>query len=401
MKSISTGNSKFLKDYNQKMVLDLIRTHKTLSRAKLSRLTGLTPTCIGLIAGSLLELGYIHETVVGESTGGRKPILLELKPGSFFSIGIDLDVNYIHSILMDTTGKVVSEKNIKFKKIPTFEEFSERAGQLVSLIIEENAILDKNLLGVGFSIPGIVNSETGDILLAPNLGWKNVKIKTHFKTCSNIPLYVENESMASAICESWIGKCQGIDHFVCINIESGVGAGIYTDGKPYKGATGSAGEIGHLVVDEAGPKCGCGNFGCLETLASTSGVIEQARKMVRQGVSSTLNQFSDPLEIEFDNVVEAAHKGDDFSRNIILESARYLGIAIANLVNIFNPAKVVIGKEFVTYSDIALDHIKGVVMKKALKIPAENVEIVPSKIGERASTLGAAIIPLKVLFGRD
>ena len=103
------------------------------------------------------------------------------------------------------------------------------------------------------------------------------------KERTSLPVYIENEAMASAICENWIGACRNDSDFVCVNIKSGIGAGIFTGGKPYRGADGSAGEVGHIVVDENGPKCGCGNYGCLETFASTGRIVEKARRMIRQG----------------------------------------------------------------------------------------------------------------------
>jgi N-acetylglucosamine repressor len=213
-------------------------------------------------------------------------------------------------------------------------------------------------------------------------------------------VYVENEAMSSAICENWLGVCQNVENFVCVNIKSGIGAGIFTNGRLYRGAGGSAGEVGHIVVDENGLRCGCGNYGCLETMASTGRIVEKARKMVRQGIASSLNEMPDADDISIDNIVEAARSGDEAARGILLESARFLGIALSNLVNTLNPSKIVIGKDFVKYGDLVMDCIKSIVGSKALKTNASKVEMLTSEIGEKASTLGAAIIPLKVLFGR-
>ena len=400
MRRNNTGNNKFLKEFNQAVILDLIRTNKAISKADLAKLTGLSPTAAGVITSSLLEKGYIHETGIGESTGGRRPVLLELKPRSFYSIGIDLDVNYINLIVVDITGNIVFEK---FTGMPEYLRFdrvmSLMEAEVVSLIGELGIGAEK-LLGIGVSIPGMVDSETKKIILAPNLGWAHADVKTNFKKLPGVPVYVENEAMASAICENWVGVCQGIDNFVCINIKSGIGAGIYTQGKPYRGVGGSAGEIGHVVVDENGPRCGCGNYGCLETLASTARIVEQARKLVRQGVLSSLNRIEDADSISMQQVIDAARGGDEEARRILAESARYLGIAISNIVNTLNPSMVVLGKEFVNYADLVLDSIKEIVSTKALGYPASKVDILQSSVGEKASALGAAILPLKVLFGQ-
>jgi N-acetylglucosamine repressor len=215
-----------------------------------------------------------------------------------------------------------------------------------------------------------------------------------------LPAYIENEAMASAICENWIGACQGASNFVCVNIKSGIGAGIFTGGRLYRGTGGSAGEVGHIVVDENGPRCGCGNYGCLETIVSTGRIIDKARRVVRQGVVSTLNDVGDADEITLEQIANAARQGDEAARSLLNEAARYLGIALSNLVNTLNPSRIVLGKDFVVYGDLVMDTLRNVIDTKALKRPASNVEIMATEIGERASTLGAAIIPLKVLFGR-
>jgi N-acetylglucosamine repressor len=278
------GNNKFLKKLNKAIVLDLIRSNKELSKISLSQLTGLSPTATGMIVMQLLEEGYIHEIGIGESSGGRKPVLLELKPHSFYSIGADIDVDFIYLALIDITGEVVYEKSIKRKDNSNPEAALKFIENEILMILKEYSIDFSRLLGVGISIPGLVDEVDGKIILAPNLQWENVKASSYLTKLSGTPLYIENEAMASAVCEHWVGQCQGIDDFLCINITSGIGAGIFTGGKLYRGTGGSAGEIGHTLIDENGPKCGCGNYGCLETLASTKSIIESAKKIVRQGI---------------------------------------------------------------------------------------------------------------------
>ena len=395
-----TGNNQFLKQFNKTVILDLIRTHKSVSKAELSQITGLSPTAIGMITSSLLEEEYIYETGTGESKGGRRPIMLELRPKSFYSLGVDYDVNYINVTLIDITGEIVCESQTRIKDPEAFSAVMKRTEAVIQDIMAKFSVRSERLLGIGFSIPGMVDSETHEVIFAPNLGWRNIDMKLSFKGLPGVPLYVENEAMASAICENWIGCCQDINNFVCINIKSGIGAGIFTHGRLYRGANGSAGEVGHVVVDENGPKCGCGNYGCLETVASTGWIVEKARRLVRQGAVSSLNTFENPEDIGIDEIIAAAKAGDEAAKGILVESARYLGIAISNIVNTLNPSKVVIGKEFVKYSDVVIEYIKEVVGCKALSAAAANVEIMPSFVGERASTLGAAIVPLKALFGR-
>ncbi len=394
-----TGNSKFLKAYNEAGILDLIRTGKGISRADISKETGLSPTAAGAIVSSLIERGYIRETGIGESRGGRKPVLLELRQDSYYSVGLDVDVDSILFILMDITGKVTYEgAAVLTDNAP--QAAAETAAACIRELVRECSIERERLLGIGVSVPGMVDAVSHRIVLAPNLGWEDVDFGALLKEQIGLPVYIENEAMASAICENWLGACQNDNNFVCVNIKSGIGAGIFAGGKPYRGAGGSAGEVGHVVVDENGPRCGCGNYGCLETIASTGRIIEKAERMVGQGIVSSLSKIGNAKNIHLSDIADAARAGDDAAKGLLNEAAGYLGIALSNLVNTLNPSKIVLGKNFTVYGDLVMETLRGVIDRKALKRPAAGVEIIASEMGERVSTLGAAIVPLKLLFGR-
>ncbi len=403
MKKKKTGNNQFLKKYNQALILDLIRVNKSISKAELAEITGLSPTAVGVIVASLIEEGYIVETGTGESKGGRRPIMLELKGRSFYSFGVDIDVNNINIVLIDITGEVVLEKQIGAKNRESREVYDKTALTIaneIKAIMQSLSIQFERVLGIGLSVPALVDSITKEVVLAPNLEWENVDIRSHLEGLVNIPVYIENEAMASAICENWVGLCQDVNDFVCINIKSGIGAGIFINGKLYRGARGSAGEVGHIIVDEGGPKCGCGNYGCFETLASTSRIEDKARRLIRQGVVSALNEVERIEDIDIDKIVTAAKAGDEASKGILMEAGRFIGIAISNIVNTLNPSKIILGKDFVKYSSIVLEYVENIANSKALKFPAASLQILASKIGDKSSNLGAAIIPLKVLFGK-
>ncbi|MDD3840480.1 MAG: ROK family transcriptional regulator [Clostridia bacterium] len=396
-----TGNNKFLKKYNQAQILNMIRVHEEISRSGLSKVTGLSPTAIGGIVSELIEKEYIHEVGTGQSKGGRRPMLLKLRPDSYYSIGVDIAVDYINIVLIDSTGQLKYKEALSMRNPVVFDDVVQKLYELVLQMMEMYKLKQERLLGLGISVPGLIDAQTDKVMLAPNLGWEDVDLKSRIHEMFwGVPIYVENESRASAIYESWIGACQNIKNFVCINIESGIGAGIFAGGKLYKGVCGSAGEIGHITVDENGPKCGCGNYGCLETLASMKSMVEKAKRMVRQGSSTLLNNVEDVEDITIDMLVEAARNHDQIAMNILTESARYLGIAISYIINTLNPSKIVLGKEFVKYSDLVMDQIKGVASRKSLSFPANKVEIVASEIGRGSSAIGAAIIPLKLLFGK-
>lgn len=398
MNNNSTGSNRTLKKLNEIAVLDLIRTHKSISKAELSHITELSPVSIGTITTNLLNKGYIHEVGIESPNGSRKHVLFELKPNSFYSIGIDIDINYINVVLIDITGRILYENLSVMPDSKTLENVTARIEDAIRAILERFPLGLNKLLGIGVSAPGMVNSETNEIIFAPNLKWNNVDVKSHLTSFLDVPIYIENDAKTSAICENWVGACVGEKNFICLSIKAGIGSGIFTDGKLYRGMSGSSGEIGHIMVDLNGPRCACGNYGCLEAMASTSAIVGKVKELVRQGKVASSSDIKDVDDIGIDQIIKAARDGDETVKGVLIESAGYIGIAIAYLANILNPSKVVISKDFVKYSDLVIDHIRSVVASRALKEVAANLEIITSSVGERASALGAAIIPLQKLF---
>lgn len=397
MTKIKATNGNYLKKYNQKNILNLIRLNKSISRADLSKATGLSPTAVSILVSNLLNKKYIKETGIGESSGGRRPILLELATDTFYSIGVDIDIDFIDIIVIDISGAIITQYSAHIFLPSEFSKVMEIVDEKIILLLNEKGIEKEAVLGIGISVPGIVHGKTRKILLAPNLGWQNINVNAHLNSIFDTKVYLENESNTSAICENWMGCCQNVNNFVCLNIKSGIGAGIYIDGKLYRGANGVAGEVGHIQVDDDGPLCGCGNYGCLSVIASTPGIIEKAKKLVRQGIVSKLNDYNID-DINLNLIAELAVNGDEAAKNILLEAARYLAKGMTILINTYNPEKIVLGKDFTVYSDLVIDYINNILKTKVLKIDALKYDISVSSFGENSSTLGAAIIPLMRLF---
>jgi predicted NBD/HSP70 family sugar kinase len=394
LKDRRTGNNQYLKEMNKSIVLDLIRTNKDMSRKFLADRTGLSATATGAIVKTLLNDEYIQEIGEGVSSGGRKPVILRLKPRSYYSVGFDIDERYIYTVVLDITGEVVYRKKLETPKRLTADETIETLYQAYFQAVNELVIRDDRILGVGVSIPGMMDIETKRIILAPNLGWSDVDLLNPLEEALDTTVYLDNEAMCSASCENWIGLCRNVEDFICINIESGIGAGMFVRGKIYRGFTGSAGEVGHISVDDKGLVCKCGNVGCLETIASINGMVAKAMR----GSTSIQNEIN--VEKAFEELLQKARRGDSRSLEIFQEAAESLGKAIANLINTFNPQKIVLGKKFPDYADLVLETIRKTAQRLALSYPSRHVEIVSSPFGEDSSALGAAIIPLRKLFGK-
>lgn len=397
MREARTGNNRYLKEMNKAIILDLIRTTKGISRKALADRTGLSPTATGAIVKELLKEQYIREVGEGKSSGGRKPVMLEINPDSYYAFGFDIDMRFIYTVVLDITGKVHYVKKRENSSPLTPDEAVGQIGQTFDAVVSELGIDKARILGAGISVPGMLDINTRRIYLAPNLGWINVDIRENLANRLNIPVYLDNEAMCSAFCENWLGICRGVEDFICINIESGIGAGIFVRGKIYRGYNGSAGEVGHISVDENGPVCKCGNVGCLETMASIKAMANRYRELKAEDDPAVSGRTIDQ---NFEALLQGARAGDRECLGIFREAAVSLGKAIGYLINALNPQTIVIGKKFPMYADLVLDEIKKTAAKTALSHLADNCSIVPSSFGEDSSALGAAIIPIRKIFGK-
>lgn len=391
-----TGNNRYLRKMNQSTVLELIRTNEGISRIELAEKTGLSATAISAIVKSLLKNRYIEEVGEGKSSGGRKPTMLKLRPNSYYSFGFDVDVKFIFTTIVDITGKIVYEKKYETNGILEPDDAIDRITDIYFSLVKTLKLKPDYILGVGVSIPGIIDINTKKVILAPNMGWADVDILERLQEKLDNTVYIENESMFSAICENWIGICKGAEDFICINIESGIGAGIFVRGMSYRGCTGSAGEVGHIPVAGNGLRCKCGKKGCLETIASVNAMIKKYRK-TPEFAAGPLSDADD--EEVFGHMIRSARDGDVRCLKIFQDAAISLGKVIGYLINIFNPQQIVLGKKFTQYSDMVLELIRYEALNTALVYPAQNCRILSSSFGENSSALGAAIIPIRKLFG--
>ena len=396
MREARTGNNKFLKELNQAIILDLIRTTEGVSRKALADRTGLSATATGAIVKELLKSQFIREVGEGESSGGRKPVMLEINPDSYYAFGFDIDMRFIYAVVLDITGKVHYEERWENRSPLTPEEAVEQIGRIFDTVVWALRLRKDRVLGVGVSIPGMLDITTRRIYLAPNLGWTNVDIRESLSEKLDVPVYLDNEAMCSAFCENWLGICR-VRRFHLYQYRIGYRCWYFCKrqdlSRPYR----SAGEVGHISVDENGPRCKCGNVGCIETLASINAMAEKYKELI----SKTHPDASEnTIDENFDALLQGAHEGDQTCLKIFKGAAKSLGKAIGYLINAFNPQTIVIGKKFPKYSELVLDDIALSASKTALTHLAESCSIVPSSFGENSSALGAAIIPVRKLFGK-
>jgi predicted NBD/HSP70 family sugar kinase len=204
---------------------------------------------------------------------------------------------------------------------------------------------------------------------------------------------IQNNSAAAALGELWYGLGRGKKNFLFINVRDGIGMGIVLNGELYRGTTGTAGEFGHITVDDRGPVCTCGNVGCLETLTSVPALVQSAKNLIADGVTSAINDMSngDNDSVTFQMLVDASKQGDKLAYKLFTDAGRYLGEGVVSLVNLLNPELIIIGGDFVQTGQLVLESIKDVLIRQALELPRKAVEVVFSELGENASALGSAV----------
>ncbi|MDR7419289.1 MAG: ROK family protein [Armatimonadota bacterium] len=246
--------------------------------------------------------------------------------------------------------------------------------------------------GIGVGAPGPMDPETGVVFEPPNLpGWRDVPLGAMLTVRLGMPAFVENDANAAALGERWAGAGAGIDDLIYMTVSTGIGGGLILNGDLYHGVSGTAGEVGHMVIDPRGPRCPCGRTGCLEAIASGTSIARDAREAVRAGRPTALAALA-PGDLDAAAVARAAHDGDPVAREIYARAASALGTGIANLVNLLNPAMVIIGGGVARAGDLIFAPVRRIVRQEVFERPGAAVQIVPALLGDDVGAVGAAAV---------
>ena len=308
------------------------------------------------------------------------------------SIGFDLGGTTVTAALVSAQGEI-----IKSLEAPTpAQEKPEITLTLMTRLFETLcAHAPEPIVGIGMGIAGLVNPLTGLVHTSPNLPqWQDVDLRTPLEQHFQVPVSLDNDVRAMALGELHFGAGQGAASMLCLTVGTGIGSAIVLDGHIHRGATLSAGEFGHLtVVPQGGKICGCGNHGCLETVAGTQAIITLAQRYLERGLSPVLAarvQAGDPLMPRL--VAEAAEAGDIGARLVWQEIGTWLGTALAGMVNFLNPEKIVIGGGIAQAGPLLFEPVQQAVQARAFALPAERVEILAARLGPQAGIIGASVL---------
>lgn len=380
-----TGDQALIKRMNTAIVLDSVLRDAPLSRADISATTGLNKATVSSLIQDLIDSGLVREIGTGQSSGGRKPVLLEFVADAGYAVGIDLGVNYIRGVLTDLRGGIVLERTTTLSQTAPDEVFGVLRPFIQALEAEapDSAF---GVVGIGVGVPGLVDRD-GAVLYAPNLDWREVPLQDALARAFGIPVLIDNEANVGAIGERQFGSGRGIGSMIYVSVGMGIGTGLILQKELYKGAAGFSGEMGHLSIEATGPACRCGNRGCWELYASEQALLVRA---AAAGIGSG----------SLDSLLELASRGDEAARGLFAAIGESLGVGIANIVNVFNPEAVVIGNTMSRARPWLEDAMIRTVEARALNFHLRGIRLLFAELGDRSAVMGAAETAISAFFQR-
>lgn len=380
MRISQTFNQHVVKKGNKSLVLETIIARSPISRAETANVTGLNKGTVSSLVSELLEEKLINESGPGKSSGGRRPVMLLFNEVAGYSIGIDLGVNYILGVLTDLKGNIRQEELVKFKDL-SYEELKTKLFYMIDSLSSSAPPSPYGIVGIGVGVPGTVN-KNGEILLAPNLEWRNIHLKALIEEKYNLPVTIENEANAGAYGEQKFGVGKDSNNIIYVSVGIGIGVGLILNGSLYKGNNGFSGELGHMTIEVNGKKCRCGSEGCWELYASEQALVKNAEQ------SDIKPSFED--EISLENLLMLAENGDSETIKLVEKIGDYLGVGINNIINIFNPEQVIIGNRIASAEKWLKEPLTNRMLKQTLWFNQKDLKIDFSELSTHSAALGVA-----------
>lgn len=358
---------------NRGIVLNLIRTKQPISRADLARLMGTRRGAISLLVGQLIDAGDVYEGATGEAKRGRKPTFLYIDSRKRCVVAVDIRTTRTFVMVTDLVGHQLASVTSFATESDPKKFVSGLVKRIKSILIEHQDL--GRCQGVGVVVPGMVDADAGRVLLAPNLGWRDLNLREPLAAGLGLPVQIENSGKACALAELWSARGgQAHSNFVVLTVSDGLGVGVVLGGELVRGQHNIAGEFGHIPLNLDGPRCGCGATGCWEAYVSNIATLSRyfGRDLRDQPMLKTLT---------VDDLVARARGGDGKALAALLATARYLGLGLGSLVNAIDPAHVYIGGEITAAWDLIEPTVRAALAERALTPPAgaTPITVVPAE----------------------
>ena len=400
-KTLTGSSGSVIKSHNVQAILLALLQYGTLSRAALAQMTGLSSTTITNLVAELLADGVvIEEGRVRRRRVGRPRMALQLVPDARFAVGVHIGVGDIRVTVTNLLAQPLLVRSFEHPLEEPAEAVLEKSLDVVRQALVDSAVAEENVVGLGVGASGLVNTNTGVNVFAPNLDWHDVPVQSWFATRTGFPVCVDNNVRAMALAEALFGSGKESQVLAFVYVRIGVGAGIVVNRQLYHGSVAGAGEIGHtVIIADGGEPCRCGNTGCLETLISEPVIVRQAERLAAERpdgiLARGLRQDDQPCILR---VFEAAERGDKATRALLAERARYMGIALANLVNVLNPDRIILGGLYAQGTKWLLPTTKDTLQMRAFADLGKRVQIEITEFGQEVGAVGAAALALNAFF---
>lgn len=381
-----------MRDMNLALILHALRTDAPLSRADLAVKTGLNKATVSSMVRELLQHGWVRELGVNSTPVevGRPAINLAPDPDAGYFIGAEINVDFISIIIANFAVEIISRRYESTARLHNQQAILDRFLFLLAESVEQARNSGHSLFGIGIGVPGLVDVSAGKLLFAPNLNWRDVPLRDLAEALSDAPIYVMNEANQAALGERYFGAGRDSTYMLYVSSGIGIGGGIVSNGRLVEGATGFAGEVGHMTVVRDGLPCNCGNHGCWETEAGLRALFRRIEEAVAAGKQTWLVEATsgniDGMDVSL--VVQAARRGDDVALQALSETGVWLGIGMASLMNVLNPQRVVFGGPLSLAHDFLLPVIRETVALHAWDWTHDQAEIVIADHGQDAAVFG-------------
>jgi predicted NBD/HSP70 family sugar kinase/biotin operon repressor len=385
MQKKGEGSLAWLRDRNRERVVGVLRERGRISQAEIARVTGLSRTTVHTLVSELKVSGLVQEIEVSVSDvrGGRPAMQLTLRRSSLAVVGIDFGHSHVQVAVADIAHNVLAERRCDLDVNRHAREALDTAAGMVGEVLTEAQVERKSVVGAGIGIPGPVDRLKGAVGSASILpGWIGLRIESEMQERLGIPVEIENDANLGALAELTWGAGRGCSNFAYVKAATGIGAGLVIDGRILHGVSGTAGEIGHTTLDEAGALCYCGNRGCLETKASGPAIIQLVGLL--NGEVPTLSR-----------IVDLAVAGDVRCRRAISDAGHEIGVAVAGLCNLINPERVIVGGLLSRTGEVLLQPMRESIRRHSVQAAAESVDVRAAVFVERAELLGALALALQ------
>ena len=386
MERTTAGGLQSLRDANRRLVIQALSGRGVASRAEIARITGLSRSTVSTIVSDLLERGLVGERdgqPEGSTQAGRPPVMVSLNSSAGLALGIDFGHRHLRVAVSDLSHTVLAETWREIDVDHSASDGLDAAVEFVDEVLDEAGVDRGRVIGVGMGLPAPIDRTTGAVQAASIFpGWVGVDAAAEASARLGMPVEVENDANLGALAELVWGAGRGKSEFAYIKASSGIGAGLISGGRIQHGVGGTAGEIGHTVIAEGGPVCRCGNRGCLETLASLRAIAELLSESRGERISSR-------------RLLELSVAGDAAAQRLIGDAGRAIGIAVANLCNLLNPQRVIVGGDLSIAGETLLVPMREAVRRNAIPSASEDLEIVTGVLGERAELLGALALVMQ------